>query len=462
MNNTDQGAEGDVVTAHQKRELKLEKGIANNLFGQPLQVSPLYMFLIKAFPVTGVKENEEEASPSWHPYHEKEKFLMRDSLFPENKSAFNTSNNYFSSNLSSYSSRAEEMIAIRNQHMYRGYTSTKDFSSPLGASALDSHAHKSSFSSDREDFHLVGSSRVATHANGYTLKTRSNWEPSVPFRPSFFITSMNVSSPRDLYDPLRNSIEIPNIGDGSLKASLLIRGSSVQASSQVRTYDDSAAVGKQMSDVNDDKSSVSSHHKFYENEPNRSSVPRGKDCLATKAEITSGTCANYQNGDIGVGQYAFGVEDRIETLKKRTEHDARHHSDESEHKKNRVAKDNKFHEMEVDFQTDGSVLKETKTLKIFHAVLVDLVKELLKPFWHEGRLSKDAHILIVKKSVDKVISTLEPRQIPTTEDTAKQYVSLCRPKIAKLVHVSVLFCTVFVICQWKYMDFLVCPPFDLT
>lgn len=388
-------------------------------------------------------QNEGEASPRWHPSHEKEKFPARDSLFPKK-----TSNNYFSSNLSSYSSRAEGMASIRNQHVYRGYTPTKDFNSSLGASALDSqkllnsdkeyHAYKSTFSSDREDLHLGGSSRVSPHANGYKLKTRSyDWEPSVPFRPSFFITSMNVSSPGDLYDPLRDSIEIPNIGDGSLKASLLIRGSSIQASSQLRTYDDSAAVGKHMSDLNDDKSSVSSHNKFYENEPNRSSVPRGKDSLATKTEITSGTCANYQNGNIDVGQNAFGVEDRIETTKKRTKHDARHHGDGSEHKSKRVARDDKIHEMEVDFQTDGSMHKETKALKIFRAALVDLAKELLKPFWHEGRLSKEAHITIVKKSVDKVVSTLEPHQIPTNEDSAQQYISSCRPKITKLVHVSV-------------------------
>lgn len=339
--------------------------------------------------------------------------------------------------------------------MYRGYTSREDFGSSLGATTLDSqkllnsekeyHAHKSTYSSDREDMHLVGSSRVPPHVNGYKLKTRSyDWEPSVPFRPSFFITSMNVSSPGDLYDPLRDSIEIPNIGDGSLKA-FLIRGSSIQASSQVRTYDDSAAVGKHMSDLNDEKSSVSSHNKLYENEPNRSSVPRGNDCLGTKTEITSGTCENYHNGNIGVGQHAFGVEDRMETSKKRTEHDAMHHGDGSDHIKKRVAKDDKIHEMEVDFQPDSSVHKETKALKFFRATLVDLVKELLKPFWHEGRLSKDAHVLIVKKSVDKVVSTLEPHQIPTTEDNAKHYISSCRPKIAKLVQVSVLFCAVVVI-----------------
>lgn len=94
--------------------------------------------------------------------------------------------------------------------------------------------------------------------------------------------------------------------------------------------------------------------------------------------------------------------------------------------------------MDVDFQIDGSIQKESKALKFFRAALVDHVKELLKPAWHEGHLSKDAHIMIVKKSVDKVVSTLEPHQIPIM-DTAKQYVSSSQVKIAKLVNVSVFF-----------------------
>lgn len=441
-------------------------------------------------------QNEEEGSPSRHLSHEKEKFPMRDSLFPENRFAFNASNNYYGPNLSSYLSRAEGMAAIRNQPMYKGYTPTVlshspnssgvsqlpatsvslshhilgqsgcslPFGSSLGASYLDSqkllnsekeyHAPKSTFSgSERDDLPLVGTSRVPPHSTGYISKIRSyDWEPSVPFRPSFFITSMNVSSPGNLYDPLRDSIEIPNIGDGSLKASLLIQGSSIQASSQVRTYGDSAVVGKHISDLNDEKSSVSSH----ENEPYKNSVLREKDCLATETETTSGT--NYQNGKVGVGQHTFSVEDIMKREKKRTEHDARHHGEGSRLKKKREGKDKNINEMEVDFQMDSSVNKETKVLRNFRAALVDLVKELLKPSWHEGRLSKDAHIMIVKKSVDKVVSTLEPHQIPTTEDSAQQYVSSCRMKIAKLVNVSVPFyiCDcIIVICQRKYIDIVV-------
>ena len=427
-------------------------------------------------------QNEQEEYSHWHPSQETHKFQLRDSLFPESRFASNASSKYFSTNLSSYSNQAEGMATIRNQHMYNGYTSavlshspkssfvtqfpatstslshrvlaqpgcSLPSSSSLGGSTLDSqkllnsdkeyHAPRSAFSgSEQEDLPLVGSSRVLSHSAAYISKICSyDWEPSVPFRPSFFITSMSVSSPGDLYDPLRDSIEIQNIGDGSLKASLLIRGSCIQASSQVRKYGNSAVAGKHMSDFNDDKSSVSSHNRFYENEPNKGSVPHEKDCLATEMEITSGTCIDYPNGKMGMGQHTLGVKDITKADRERTEHDARHHGVGSGHKK-RVDRDKKINDMDVDFQTDGGVQKETKALRNFRAALVDLVKELLKPAWHDGRLSKDAHIMIVKKSVDKVLSTLEPHQIPTTIDTAKQYVSSCRAKIAKMVNVSVFF-----------------------
>ncbi|KAK7331957.1 hypothetical protein VNO80_28702 [Phaseolus coccineus] len=393
VDKTDQEAEADLVTVHQKRKLKMEEGVREN--------------------VQRIRMNEQEETPSWHPSQEKQNFKLRDNLFPENRFAFSSTSNYFSPN-------QDGMATLRNQHMYKGY-----------ASALLSHSPNSR----QEDFPLVSSSRVPSYPTGYKSKICSyDWEPSVPFRPSFFITSMNVSSPGDLYDPLRDSIEIPNIGDGSLKASLLIQGSDGQASTQAPIYGDSAVVGKHLSSLNDDKSSVSSHNnKFYETKPNKNSVPHEKDYLPTETEITSGAYVNYQNGKIGTGQNTFGVADSTKKEGDMTEHDARHHSEGSGHKKKRGDRDRKNHEMDVDFPIDGSMQKELKALKMLRAALVDHVKELLKPVWHEGRLSKDEYIMIVRKSVDKVVSSIEPHQIPTI-DTAKQYVSSSRVKIAKLVN----------------------------
>ncbi|KAL9321192.1 hypothetical protein ACSQ67_013031 [Phaseolus vulgaris] len=356
VDKTDQEVEADLATVHQKRKLKVEEGVREN--------------------VQRIRMNEQEETPSWHPSQEKQNFKLRDNLFPENRFAFSSTSNYFSP-------KQDGMATLRNQHMYKGYASTFLSHSP---------------NSRQEDFPLVSSSRAPSYPTGYKSKICSyDWEPSVPFRPSFFITSMNVSSPGDLYDPLRDSIEIPNIGDGSLKASLLIQGSNRQTSTQAPIYGDSAVVGKHMSSLNDDKSSVSSHNKVYETETNKNSVPHEKDYLPTETEITSGT---YR---------------RIRAQKKRGD------------------RDKKNHEMDVDFPMDGSMQKEVKALKMLRAALVDHVKELLKPVWHEGRLSKDEYIMIVRKSVDKVVSSIEPHQIPTI-DTAKQYVSSSRVKIAKLVN----------------------------
>ncbi|XP_019425564.1 PREDICTED: protein FRIGIDA-ESSENTIAL 1 isoform X2 [Lupinus angustifolius] len=442
VNNTDQETDGDSITANQTRELELKEGVRGN--------------------VERSRTNEQEASPTWHPSQEKQKFPLRDNLLQESRFAFNASSNYFNTNHSSYSTRSEGMATAQNQHMYNGYTSAILSHSPNSSLAAqfpatsmslshrsgislpfsssysdrDYHAPRSTFSvSGQEDLPLgSSSSRGPPHSSGYKSKVDSyDWEPSVPFQPSFFITSMSGSSPGDLYDPLRDSIEIPNIGDGSLKASLLIHRPSVEAPPQVQTYGDSAVVGKHKSDVNDAKSSVSSHIRINENELSKRSVPHEKDCLVTEAEITSGTDENYQNSKIGMEQYTIDVEDFTTMEKERTGRDTRHHGEGSGHKKRRVDRDKKISEMDVDSVLDGSLQKESKALKNFHAVLVDHVKDLLKPYWHEGHLSKDAHIVIVKKSVDKVISTLEPHQIPTTIDTAKHYVSSCRMKIAKLV-----------------------------
>ncbi|RYR75574.1 hypothetical protein Ahy_A01g000126 isoform B [Arachis hypogaea] len=410
---TGQETQGDLDKAKQKRELELEEGTRDN--------------------IKRTRTNDQEEISDWHPCQEKNKYQLRDILFPESR----FTSKYFNTNLSSCSNHAEGLSIAQNHHMYNGYTSAVLSRSPklsfvtqkLLNSDKEYNASRSAFSgSEREELPSVGSSRIPIHSAAYISKICSyDWEPSVPFRPSFFITSMNVSSLGDLYDPLRDSIEIPNIGDGSLKASLLIHGSSIQASSQVLKYGDSAVVGKHMSDFNDEKSSVSSHNRFGENQPNKNLVPHEKDCHATEMEITSGTCMNYPNGKIGMGK------DVTKSEREWTEHDAKHHGEGSAHKK-RVDRDKKINDTDADLQTDCSVQKDSKAMRHFRAALVDLVKELLKPSWHEGRLSKDAHILIVKRSVDKILSTLEPQQIPTTIDATKQYVSLYRGKIAKMVN----------------------------
>lgn len=72
----------------------------------------------------------------------------------------------------------------------------------------------------------------------------------------------------------------------------------------------------------------------------------------------------------------------------------------------------------------------------FH--LAEHIKELVKPIWKKGNLSKDAHRLVVKKSVEKVVDSIEPNQVPTTEELITKYIATCGPKIEKLVKVNIL------------------------
>ncbi|XP_078432939.1 uncharacterized protein LOC144704396 isoform X2 [Wolffia australiana] len=76
--------------------------------------------------------------------------------------------------------------------------------------------------------------------------------------------------------------------------------------------------------------------------------------------------------------------------------------------------------------------KETKGLKVFKCTLVEFVKEVLRPTWKEGQMSKEAHKTIVKKTVEKVITTLEGN-VPHTKERIDLYMSYSKDKLTKLV-----------------------------
>ncbi|KAL9241452.1 hypothetical protein vseg_015564 [Gypsophila vaccaria] len=85
---------------------------------------------------------------------------------------------------------------------------------------------------------------------------------------------------------------------------------------------------------------------------------------------------------------------------------------------------------------DGNKSKETKAIRPFKFALAEFVKELLKPSWKDGQVSKDAYKTIVKKVVDKIIDT-QGLQIPQTKEKIDQYLSCSKPKIEKLVQAYV-------------------------
>ncbi|KAL2638904.1 hypothetical protein AAZV13_06G139100 [Glycine max] len=92
-------------------------------------------------------------------------------------------------------------------------------------------------------------------------------------------------------------------------------------------------------------------------------------------------------------------------------------------------------------QTDGpDEAKKTKGMKgsrAFKFALVEFVKELLKPTWKDGQITKDDYKTIVKKVVDKVTGSMQGANIPQTQEKIDHYLSFSKPKLNKLVQAYV-------------------------
>ncbi|PRQ49291.1 putative transcription factor C3H family [Rosa chinensis] len=86
---------------------------------------------------------------------------------------------------------------------------------------------------------------------------------------------------------------------------------------------------------------------------------------------------------------------------------------------------------------EGKKLKEVKGIRAFKFALAEFVKDLLKPSWKDGQVSKDAYKTIVKKVVDKVTGTIPGANIPQTQEKIDSYLSFSKPKLTKLVQAYV-------------------------
>ncbi|KAH1097391.1 hypothetical protein J1N35_014312 [Gossypium stocksii] len=86
---------------------------------------------------------------------------------------------------------------------------------------------------------------------------------------------------------------------------------------------------------------------------------------------------------------------------------------------------------------EGKNSKDGKGVRAFKFALVEFVKDLLKPTWKEGQISKEAYKSIVRKVVDKVTATMQGTNIPQTPEKIDQYLSFSKPKLSKLVHAYV-------------------------
>ncbi|KAL8124920.1 uncharacterized protein LOC141719243 [Apium graveolens] len=82
---------------------------------------------------------------------------------------------------------------------------------------------------------------------------------------------------------------------------------------------------------------------------------------------------------------------------------------------------------------EGNTGKDEKEMRLFKVALVEFVKEILKPTWKEGQMSREVHKSIVKKVVDKVTGTIQAVHVPKTQEKVDQYLASSKPKLAKLV-----------------------------
>ncbi|KAK4259786.1 hypothetical protein QN277_006081 [Acacia crassicarpa] len=455
-NKSGQQIEGELVTQNWKREVQQEEGIGDDVkrSREPYTQVPLAATQER----TSLDSSEfslnpiiqREVGPAWHPNKS-----WSISAFPSGlthtEGITTTQAEGHSPNLNMATHLPTTCMSL-SPHIPSQSGCPLSFSGSLGESSTDSqqllstessidsqqllnsgmayHDSRSTFSgSRREGLALSISFGVPPHPTGCKLKFSSyDWEPSIPFTPSFFITSSSRSSVEDQKDPFHGSVEISNLGDGSLKAFILPQR--IQTS-WVPTNGGSVEAASQGSDLHGAKSSVSSHNRCNKTESEKSCVPHEKGFVATETGRIAARYLNFHVGRVGMGLKTF--EDVKDIGKEQTEVVARRQVEVTEFKKQRVDRDQENSEMDNNLQKDVDMQIESMELRNFRFALVDHVKEVLSPVWLEGHLSKDVHNMIVKKSVDKIISALQPHQIPPNEESIKKYLSFREVKIANLV-----------------------------
>ncbi|XP_051126227.1 uncharacterized protein LOC127248089 isoform X2 [Andrographis paniculata] len=85
---------------------------------------------------------------------------------------------------------------------------------------------------------------------------------------------------------------------------------------------------------------------------------------------------------------------------------------------------------ELDPKVDGR-----RAQKNFEVALIMHVKELLEPAWSRGHLRKDDFKLIVQKSVEKVLASFQPYNvpIPSSSEEIRKFICSFRAKLEKLI-----------------------------
>ncbi|KAG0481564.1 hypothetical protein HPP92_012422 [Vanilla planifolia] len=222
-----------------------------------------------------------------------------------------------------------------------------------------------------------------------------SWEPSQPFRPSMAIVTSSISSPGSQYDPILDSIE-----------PAVCNARNCQMNSFDKSSFEPTNVGTGL------YSRVSAVSQNWE------------DALVKNVSLQYGSADSIAHVVSGTSKNEIGYMSTPNIQKTQNPDPLLERS---------TAKDVELGTIRKNVVDKGRNNKESKSLKIFQAALVDFMKELVKPWWREGQLSKDVHKTIVKKSVEKVLSVLHPQQVPSTPETINHYLITSKPKLLKLV-----------------------------
>lgn len=245
-----------------------------------------------------------------------------------------------------------------------------------------------------------------------------SWEPSLPFRPSYALTQRLLSSVIK-YDPIQDSIEQPSSAD---------------------KYSRFSGAGRESygPGYNYLEQSLGGHHNILDKNLNKKNSE--KDLFSAETGTPMSAITEMQNRIAAPHEEKLSGSSPLQHIKKRdasnTDNDYATQTDGPRQKLKSGDMTGQLSEMEVDVKVSEDMAKDMKALKHFRAALIDFVKELVKPTWREGNLSKNAHNSIVKRSVERVLSTVPTHQIPSTSESVELYLSSSQSKIAKLVEVS--------------------------
>ncbi|KAL9227308.1 hypothetical protein vseg_003011 [Gypsophila vaccaria] len=93
-------------------------------------------------------------------------------------------------------------------------------------------------------------------------------------------------------------------------------------------------------------------------------------------------------------------------------------------------------EIEIDQIKGGgndSTNKDSRSMKLFKVAIANFVKEVLKPQWRQGNMSKEVFKTIVKKTVDKVSGAMKNHRLPKSQAKIDHYIDSSRRKLTQLV-----------------------------